>query len=166
MTTERLRLERADLSAELVAALKNAGEYPVEECVSFLREAAALLEPGFAIAAERAAVCEPSEAGRGDHDGSYYYEGAFREGGANRFVEIETSYNRPEEMMYPEPHHWFWRSTVRGLSGGRALELRCTRDSFVGDTTGASAALDVTGSAAECAAVLGAFRARFGRASA
>jgi hypothetical protein len=162
MTSEHLRLWwRRDLSDALATALKRAGQRPADECVSFLRAVAALLEPGFIIPAVSSVVREPAETARGDHNGSYYYEGAFREGDDERFIEIETSYNRPEEMMHPETHSWFWRYTVRGLSGGRHLELRCDRDEWACDTSGASAALDVTGSAQECALVLAAFRERF-----
>ena len=162
MTSEQLRLWwRRDLSDAIASAFKRAGERPVDECVCFLRAAAALLEPGFTVPAGSSVVREPSETGRGDHDGSYYYAGAFREGDDDRFIEIETSYNRPEEMMHPETHSWYWRYTVRGLSGGRQLELRCTRDEWACDTSGASAALDVTGSAQECTRVLAAFRERF-----
>jgi hypothetical protein len=162
MTSEHLRLWRNDLSDELIAAFKHAGDRPVTECVNFLREVAELLEPGFTIPAGRTVLRESAEVGRGDHDGSYYYEGAFREGDSERFVEIETSYNRPEEMMYPETHWWFWRYTVGGLSGGRRLELRCARSELACDTSGASAMCEVTGIAQACAAVLAVFRARFG----
>lgn len=165
MTSESLRIGRAGLPAAFVAALEQAGESPVAACVDFLRAAAPLLERGFVVPAGRTVVSEPAESGRGDHNGSYYYDGAFREGDERRFIEIETSYNRPEEMMYPETHTWIWRYAVRGLADGRQLELRCYRDALVGHTTDAAATVSVTGSAQECAAVLAAFRATFAGAA-
>jgi hypothetical protein len=135
----------------------------VDGCFEFVRAAAALLESGFAILDTRTTEREPTEVGRGQHNGSYYYEGAVREGDAERFVTLETHYNQPEEMMYPETHTWLWVYTVRGLSDDRALVLRCHREALTGDTTGGWAALEVTGSVDECAAVLALFRERFAK---
>lgn len=163
MATERMMLTRRDLPDALADECARAGERPVATCVNFVRAAAAVLAPGFAIPTVRVTEQEPAESGRGDHNGSYYYDGRFREGDDRRAIVIETSYNRPEEMMYPEPHSWTWVYTVAGLTEGSALCLRCSRDAMTGSTTGLFLVLEVTGGAAELAAVGQAFREHFAK---
>jgi hypothetical protein len=149
------------LNGAVVRALERAGQQPVDGCFDFVRAAAARLEPGLALPETLVTEQEPTEVGRGDNDGAYYYESSFRAGDAGRFVTLEITYKQPEEMMYPETHTWTWVYTVGGLSAGRGLILRCWRDAITGDTTRAAAVLEVAGSEEECAAVLAQFRTRF-----
>jgi hypothetical protein len=162
MPEERLSLNwPGHLNDAVVRALERAGQQPAEGCFDFVRAAAARLEPDFALPETLVTVEEPYEAGRGDHDGSYYYESSFRAGDDERFVTLQVSYNMPEEMMYPEDHTWDWAYVVGGLSDGRSLRLFCRRRARTGQTSQAMAMLTVAGSPEECAAVRALFRAQF-----